>query len=270
MKKLLITLAITTLVGGCLETKSDGPGEPWTTDTPALGAPTDSAKKEGAPKDGAEPSAPVRKASAKKDEAAKTPDRAEGGGLRRGDPTYVRKSLSERKGWDPRFRKGCELLIRTVWAETRRGRYIIEAQSKTESCVDIELSIAIRAPNQRVIYRSNYKAAEVYGFTKIKRPTDIRGALIDWATNYGSLNKRSDRLPYWPRGARTPTVRGKYPFTADKTWDRPSYLELRRAKLPVYCHVHDLDSMNCVILNDFEQKVRPLGVQKFPTTTEKS
>lgn len=204
-------------------------------------------------------------AAAEEAETAQTaPARSSGGGLERGDPTYQPVSAAERRGWDPRFRKGCEIIIRTVWTETRRGRYIIEAESKTESCEDVELSIAIRAPDQRVVYRANLDAEDVYGFADVTRPTEMRGALIDWATNYGSLTRRSGRLPYWPRGAARPNVGVEYPFIVDESWSRVAYIEARKADEPVFCHVSTFDSMTCVLLVDAEQTVRPLGVQKFP------
>lgn len=168
------------------------------------------------------------------------------------------------------FRQGCEMIMRTVWAETDQGRYIIEAESKSVECEGADLSLAIRAPNRRVVYRANLKSNEVYGFADVTNPLDMRGALIDWATNYGQLTKGSNRLPYWPRGAATPTVAGAYPLILDPVWNRLSYLEVRRLDVPVYCHIVDFESLNCMVLNDPEQDVVPLGVQKFPARNGQS
>ncbi len=232
MKNLLLTLSIATLVSGCFGGGDDeltAETRPWALDPQAAYE--------------AEAEAETQLETA---EAGAADDDLDGGRS------------------DSRFRNGCEMIIRTVWAETNAGRYIIEAESKSAECEGAELSLAIRAPNRRVVYRANLKADEVYGFTEVRAPLEMRGALIDWATNYGSLTRRSGRLPYWPRGAIQPTVAGAYPFIVDEVWERVTYLEVREANLPVYCHVLDLESMNCLVLHDAEQDVVPLGVQKFP------
>lgn len=248
MKKVLLALGATTLLSGCFGVSSSlspsATPRPWSLDPQAAYAAELEAEESGQP--AAEPLQ-----TADNSAAAATVDVAQA------DPAAAPPR-------DNAFRKGCEMIIRTVWAETERGRYVIEAESKSESCENAALSLAIRAPNRVVVYRANLEADEVYGFTDIETPLEMRGALIDWATNYGSLTRRSGRLPYWPRGAVQPVVAGAYPMIVDEAWDRVTYLQVRAANVPVYCHILDLESMACMVLHDAQLDVVQLGVQTFP------
>lgn len=136
---------------------------------------------------------------------------------------------------------GCEVRVDAIWRDVFDGRYRLEARSRGETCAEAELSLAIRAPSQRVIMRVEFLAADLAGFERAVDPRRMRGALIDWMTNFGALNRVTSDLPSWVEAQFS---RLKLP----EEMTREEYQRLLDESLPMYCYTNSLTTMNCVAL----------------------
>ncbi len=136
----------------------------------------------------------------------------------------------------------CNIDANTIWNDTARGRYRIEAVAVGETCVDAKVSIAIRAPSKRVIMRQNFDAAEIKDFAGVVSPTKMRSALIAWMTNDGRSGNTSRSLPSW--------VEAQYSrLVLDPSVTREQYVAVRDAGRPMLCFADTLTTKRCVVLS---------------------
>lgn len=152
---------------------------------------------------------------------------------------------------------GCEVRVDTIWRDIGDGRYRLEARSDGDSCQTAELSLAIRAPSQRVIMRETFLAEELAGFDRATDPRRMRGALIDWVTNQGALDRNTADLPSWIEAQFS-----RLSLPDDIT--REEYQRLLDEALPMFCYTDSLTTMNCVALETDGRNLTQIGTVTLP------
>lgn len=152
---------------------------------------------------------------------------------------------------------GCDVRVDTIWTDAFDGRYRLEARSIGESCASAELTLAIRAPSQRVIMRETFEAETVAGFARATDPRRMRGAIIDWITNRGNLDRNTTDLPSW--------VEAQFSrLTLNDEMTREEYQRLLDEALPMYCYDNSPTTMNCVALETDGRNLTQIGTVSLP------
>lgn len=165
----------------------------------------------------------------------------------------------------PEDDQSCDMAVSTVWAEALDGEGVFSIQGASEgpTCLNTTLTLTLRAPNGRLLWRDELSRAQVYGFRDAETPEKMRGRLIDWITAFGALTRTTRALPDWPDGVDRPDVGEGNPFLPAQDLPREEYETVRQGRRPLYCYTASASYMNCVALSRREAEVRYLGVQTF-------
>jgi hypothetical protein len=155
----------------------------------------------------------------------------------------------------------CNIDADTIWQDTDRGRYRIEAQAVGESCETAKLTMTVRTPTKRVILRKNFEAKEINGFEMISDPRLMRRALINWMTNNGRTARTTGDLPEW--------IEAQYSrLTLVETVERDSYIRLRKQKRPLLCFTDSNVSKLCLVLSSDGNKFFKIGTLQLGTAKD--
>lgn len=146
----------------------------------------------------------------------------------------------------------CNVEARTIWQDAELGRYHLEARSVGVACSGAKISLAIRAPNNAVIMRSNFAAASIDGFDRAQDPERMRSALIRWMTNDGRSGQTTAFLPDWIEAQFSRLV-------LDERVTEESYRALRAAARPMLCFADSLTTKRCVSLSTDGMKLERVG-----------
>lgn len=166
-----------------------------------------------------------------------------------------------RRAMLPQFRnqdddEGCDVEMATVWRETDRGVYAAEVRSRGDDCATATVSIALRGPTMRVLWRENFLTEDLAGFQAAVDARSMRSVLVRWITSGGSTRQTARQLPPWPNlDARR--------FAVDEEINQAEYESVRRADVPIFCYVAGLDRRRCVALVDEGRDVVTMGFQLF-------
>ena len=140
---------------------------------------------------------------------------------------------------------------------------MLTGKSEGENCQQASLTLELRAPNGRVLWRDRFDRSQLYGFGDVHDPDKMRGRLIDWITNLDGLNRTTRQLPTWPQELDKPYVGSGNPFLPARDITREEYEEIRVAQRPLYCYTAGPLFWNCLALIREENEVRYLGIQTF-------
>lgn len=163
----------------------------------------------------------------------------------------------------------CDIKVLSVWLEEPNGKrgkqpvYMLAGESKGEDCQTATLTLTLRSPIGRVLWRDQFTTGSLYGFENATDAAKMRGRMIDWITNYGGLNRTTRQLPSWPSGYERPDVDGGNPFLPAEDITRDEYEKIRLSRQPLYCYTSGRRAWNCLALDRSEREVRFLGVQTF-------
>lgn len=149
-------------------------------------------------------------------------------------------------------RGDCNIDVWALWRDTDIGRYRVEARSRGESCDDVEISVAIRAPSRAVIMRLTFEGAQVAGFSDVVETRWMRSALINWITDGGRSNRDTNVLPPVDQLSRSR-------LTLARTMTPEAYEALREARRPLICFTNTLETKRCFALSEDGGRMTPIG-----------
>jgi hypothetical protein len=154
----------------------------------------------------------------------------------------------------------CTATTSRTWSKD----FTIEAFSHGPTCANSVVTIIIRDRSGKAIWTQAHIAAYLLSFsdTAIVSSKAMKAALGSWISGLDTLNS-SDQLPDWPAGKTAYTDGAEFPFTLAEGIDRDSLLNYRKEKLPLFCFVQGMESLNCV-MRDNDGTIIELGLQAFP------
>jgi hypothetical protein len=136
---------------------------------------------------------------------------------------------------------GCNMQASRDWSAVGSQYYVIEAESRGETCRDAIATIRIESRDGDVLFTRDYPTAQVsLAFNPNSDPTGMRTELEAWIVNT-SETERVSELPAWPARADRPPH-----FQPAVT--RNQYEGARGAQGPLFCYPDGGESNACVAL----------------------
>jgi len=136
---------------------------------------------------------------------------------------------------------GCDTQASRDWSAVGSQYYVIEAETRGETCRDAIATIRIESRDGQTLFTRDYPTLEVaLAFNPNSDSSGRRAELEAWITNT-SETQRASELPAWPaRAARPPN------FQPAAT--RGQYEAARGAQGPLFCYPDGGESNACVAL----------------------
>jgi len=136
---------------------------------------------------------------------------------------------------------GCDMQASRDWSAVGSQYYVIEAESRGETCRTATVTIRIESQQGQTLFTRDYEAAQVpLAFNPNSDTTGMRVELEAWITNT-SETQRASELPAWPARAERPPH-----FQPAVT--RGQYEAARGAQGPLFCYPDGAESNACVAL----------------------
>ena len=158
---------------------------------------------------------------------------------------------------------GCSAKASQIGAASASRELRIEALADGPNCTLAVVLLVIRTSKGEPLWIESSKTGDVFTFTQSNLTTvkAMTAALKEWIRKDDRL-PRSDALPDWKEGSDAPET-SEFPFYVDEGVTRDEYLDMRVAKLPMYCHVAGMESEVCVVLKK-DGTITKVGSQSFP------
>jgi hypothetical protein len=158
---------------------------------------------------------------------------------------------------------GCSAKANQVWAASASRELRIEALADGPNCAMAVVLLVIRNSKGEPLWIESSKTGDVFTFTQSSPMTvkAMTAALKEWIRKDDRLS-RGDVLPDWKEGSDAPEA-SEFPFYVGDGVTRDEYLDMRAAKLPMYCHVAGMESDVCVVLKK-DGTITKVGSQSFP------
>ncbi len=136
---------------------------------------------------------------------------------------------------------GCDMQASRDWSAVGSQYYVIEAETRGETCRDAIATIRIETTEGQTIFTRDYPTAQVpLAFSPNSDQTGVRTELEAWISNT-SETQRASELPAWPARAERPP--GFQPAAT-----RGQYEAARGAQGPLFCYPDGGESNACVAL----------------------
>lgn len=136
---------------------------------------------------------------------------------------------------------GCETQASRDWSAVGSQYYVIEAETRGESCRDAVATIRIETTEGQTIFTRDYPTAQIpLAFNPNSDQTGMRAEIEGWIANT-SETQRASELPAWPARAERPP--GFQPAVT-----RGQYEAARGAQGPLFCYPDGAESNACVAL----------------------
>lgn len=136
---------------------------------------------------------------------------------------------------------GCNMQASRDWSAVGSQYYVVEAETRGETCAAATATIRIETTEGRTIFTRDYPTAQVpLAFNPNSDPTGVRNELEGWIVNT-SETQRASELPAWPARAERPP--GFQPAVT-----RGQYEAARGAEGPLFCYPDGGESNACVAL----------------------
>jgi hypothetical protein len=158
---------------------------------------------------------------------------------------------------------GCNAKASQVWAASASRELRIEALADGPYCTVAVVLLVIRNSKGEPLWIESSKADDIFTFTQ-SNPTTVKAmteALKEWIRKDDRL-LQSGTLPDWKEGSDAAGA-SEFPFYVDEGVTRDEYLNIRKAELPMYCHVAGMESEACVVLKK-DGTIAKVGSQSFP------
>ena len=158
---------------------------------------------------------------------------------------------------------GCSAKAKQIWALSVTQKLSVEALSDGPSCSLAVVMLVIRNSKGEPLWIESNKASGVFTFTQAN-PANTKAmteALKEWIMKDDRL-QQAGALPDWKPGADAPEA-SEFPFYTDEGITRDDYLNMRNAKLPMFCYVAGIESEACLVLNK-DGTIVKVGSQSFP------
>ncbi|QGZ96024.1 hypothetical protein [Terricaulis silvestris] len=155
----------------------------------------------------------------------------------------------------------CDARAASAWAVSD-AQYSVEAASAGPDCARAVATFVVRDASGAPIYAEAYLAQHVMVLADVSDTAAMETALRTWTDPANSTTMATtSALPDWPARANGPE-NGEFPFYADESVDRDTYLGLRQADVPLLCFVQGMESLACLALRNGQ--LEKVGVQTFP------
>jgi hypothetical protein len=136
---------------------------------------------------------------------------------------------------------GCNMQASRDWSAVGSQYYVIEAETRGETCRDAVAAIRIETTDGRAVFTREYATAQIpLAFNPNSDRTGVRNELEAWIANT-SETQRADELPAWPLRAERPP--GFQPAVT-----RGQYEAARGAQGPLFCYPDGGESNACIAL----------------------
>lgn len=136
---------------------------------------------------------------------------------------------------------GCNMQASRDWSAVGSQYYVIEAETRGETCRDAVATIRIESTEGATIFTREYPTAQIpLAFNPNNDQTGVRNDLEGWIANT-SETQRASELPAWPARAERPP--GFQPAVT-----RGQYEAARGNQGPLFCYPDGGESNACVAL----------------------
>lgn len=136
---------------------------------------------------------------------------------------------------------GCETQASRDWSAVGSQYYVIEAETRGETCREAIATIRIETTEGQTIFTRDYPTAQIpLAFNPNSDQTGMRAEIEGWIANT-SETQRASELPAWPARAERPP--GFQPAVT-----RGQYEAARGAQGPLFCYPDGGESNACVAL----------------------
>jgi hypothetical protein len=155
----------------------------------------------------------------------------------------------------------CDARAANTWTASD-AQYSVEATSAGPDCARAVATFVVRDASGAPLYAEAYLAQHVMVLSDVSDAAAMETALREWTNPANSTTMATtSALPDWPARASGPE-NGEFPFYADESVDRDTYLGLRQADVPLLCFVQGMESLACLALRNGQ--LEKIGVQTFP------
>jgi hypothetical protein len=137
----------------------------------------------------------------------------------------------------------------------------LSADTSGPTCAKAVGLLVVRDKAGDPLFTWSAPTKDIFDLMDAKTAPDMKTALAAWISNHGGPGPTSDKLPEWKAGQDQPAA-GEFPFMPVEWVDRPTWADIRKAKLPTLCFTQGHESLKCVVLRD--GGIEDIGVQLFP------